>query len=95
MTRPSFGPRNIKREAPFWAATISVAGRDAGSACGVLNTGGNIVGGVGALLVPITVGALGWPAALATGTAFAMIGALLWFWIRADATIGGDALTRG
>jgi ACS family glucarate transporter-like MFS transporter len=82
-------------EAPFWAATISVAGRDAGSACGVLNTGGNVVGGVGALLVPITVKALGWPVALATGTAFAIIGASLWLWIKADATIGDVAQTTG
>ncbi|MEO8140711.1 MAG: MFS transporter [Gemmatimonadota bacterium] len=71
-------------EGPFWAATIGVAGKHTSSACGVLNTGGNIVGGIGALMVPITVKLFGWPAALATGTAFALIGALLWLWIRAD-----------
>jgi ACS family glucarate transporter-like MFS transporter len=72
-------------ESAFWAATISVSGTNASTACGVLNTGGNAVGGVGALLVPIIVQAFGWPLALATGTAFAMIGALLWCWIVADA----------
>lgn len=71
-------------EGPFWAATISVSGKHSSSACGVLNTGGNVVGGIGALMVPFTVKLFGWPAALATGTGFAMIGALLWFWIRAD-----------
>jgi ACS family glucarate transporter-like MFS transporter len=71
-------------EPVFWSAAISVSGRHASSACGVMNTGGNVVGGVGALLVPRTVRALGWPAALATGTAFAIVGALLWCWIRAD-----------
>jgi ACS family glucarate transporter-like MFS transporter len=73
-------------EAGFWAASVSVGGSQASTACGVLNTGGNIAGGVGALLVPLIVQSFGWPAALASGAAFAMIGALLWCWIRADAT---------
>ncbi len=52
--------------------------------CGVLNTGGNVVGGVGALLVPITVERLGWPAALGSAAVFALVGAALWCWIKAD-----------
>ena len=68
----------------FWSAAISVSGKHSSSACGVMNTAGNIVGGVGALLVPLTVRAAGWPAALATCAGFAMLGALLWCWIRAD-----------
>lgn len=71
-------------EGAFWAGTIAVSGKHSSSACGVLNTGGNIVGGIGALLVPVTVQMFGWTAALATGTGFAFIGALLWCWIRAD-----------
>jgi ACS family glucarate transporter-like MFS transporter len=71
-------------EGAFWAATISVAERDASSACGVLNTGGNVVGGIGALLVPLMVESLGWPAALVATSAFALTGAVLWFLIDAD-----------
>jgi ACS family glucarate transporter-like MFS transporter len=71
-------------EGPFWAATIAVSGRHASAACGVLNTGGNVVGGVVALSVPLTVDAVGWVPALATACAFAMAGAALWLWIRAD-----------
>ena len=71
-------------EGAYWAATISVAGRHASVACGVLNTGGNVVGGIGALLVPVTVEAFGWVAALASASLFAFVGAALWFWIRAD-----------
>ena len=82
-------------ESGFWAATIAVSGGQASAACGVLNTGGNIAGGVGGLLVPMIVQAFGWPAALATGTAFAMIGALLWCWIRADAAESATAIARG
>jgi ACS family glucarate transporter-like MFS transporter len=71
-------------DAVYWSAGISVSGRHAGAATGVMNTGGNAVGGVGALLVPLTVRSFGWPAALATGAAFAALGALLWLKIRAD-----------
>ena len=71
-------------DAVFWSAAISVSGKHSSSASGVMNTGGNVVGGIGALLVPLTVRSFGWPAALATGTVFAAAGALLWLWIRAD-----------
>jgi ACS family glucarate transporter-like MFS transporter len=78
-------------EGAYWAATISVAGRHASAACGVLNTGGNVVGGIGALLVPVTVEAFGWVAALATASLFAFVGAALWFWIRADCPLVAPA----
>jgi ACS family glucarate transporter-like MFS transporter len=71
-------------EGAFWAATISVSGEHASAACGVLNTGGNVVGGLGALLVPITVRTLGWGPALATASGFALLGGILWLGIRAD-----------
>lgn len=71
-------------DAAYWAATISVSGRHASAACGLLNTGGNVVGAVVALVVPLIVRTLGWGPALATGSIFALIGAVLWTWIRAD-----------
>ena len=71
-------------DATYWAATISVSGRHASAACGVLNTGGNVVGGVVALVVPLIVRSFGWGVALATGSVFALASALLWVWIRAD-----------
>jgi hypothetical protein len=49
-----------------------------------MNTGGNVAGGIGALLVPITAEAFGWVAALATGSVFALIGVGLWLFVRAD-----------
>jgi ACS family glucarate transporter-like MFS transporter len=74
-------------EGAYWAATIGVAGRHCATACGVLNTGGNVVGGIGALTVPITVELLGWGPALATASLFALVAAGLWVFIRADPTI--------
>jgi len=80
-------------EGAFWGATTAVAGRYAATACGVLNTGGNIVGGIGALLVPLVAERLGWAAAVATGAGFALLGAALWAFIRPDRRIGlaGDS----
>jgi ACS family glucarate transporter-like MFS transporter len=71
-------------EGAFWAATISASGPHASAGCGVLNTGGNVVGGIGALVVPFTVKYLGWPTALATGSVFAIIAALLWLFIKPE-----------
>jgi ACS family glucarate transporter-like MFS transporter len=75
-------------EGAFWAAAISVSGRHVSAACGVLNTGGNVVGGIGALLVPVIVDRLGWPAALASASLFALIGAASWLWVEAGAVNG-------
>jgi ACS family glucarate transporter-like MFS transporter len=79
----SFGFTQIT-EAAYWSTMISVAGRDAAEGGGVLNTGGNIVGAVGGLLVPFTAKYLGWTVAVSMGGVFALIGALLWFFIRGD-----------
>ncbi len=75
---------NQLTEAGFWATTIAVAGRHASAAAGVLNTGGNLVGFFGALLVPLTAEALGWTWAVASGAGMALLAAVLWLWIRAD-----------
>lgn len=79
----SFGSTQLT-EGPYWAAAIFVSSKHASAATGVLNTGGNVVGGIGALLVPITAEAFGWVPALATGSVFAIVGVGLWFFIRAD-----------
>ena len=82
----SFGFTQIT-EAPYWSTMISVASRDASEAGGVLNTGGNIVGFVGGMLVPITAKYFGWVVAVSMGSVFALIGAALWFFIRGDRPI--------
>jgi MFS transporter, ACS family, glucarate transporter len=71
-------------EGPFWAAAVAVSGKHASTGCGILNTGGNAVGVIGALLVPLTAERIGWIPALATASGFAIVGAALWLWIRAD-----------
>jgi ACS family glucarate transporter-like MFS transporter len=79
-------------EAPFWVATMAVAGKHAPVATGVLNTGGNVPGIIGGMLVPLIADLLGWPAAIMSGSLFALLGAFLWLFIRADEPMGaGDS----
>jgi len=75
---------NQMTEAAFWTAAISVGGRHAATACGVMNTGGNGVGIVVGPLAPLTAATLGWGAAMMNGTLFALVGAFVWLFIRAD-----------
>jgi ACS family glucarate transporter-like MFS transporter len=74
-------------DSAYWAAATYVGGRHSATACGVMNTGGNAVGGLVGITVPLTARALGWPVALGTASLFALIGAVLWIWIRADKVI--------
>ena len=46
-----------------------------------MNTGGNVAGGMGALLVPLLVERFGWPAALGSAAFFSLVGAALWLFI--------------
>lgn len=69
---------------PYWIATMAVAERHAQVATGVLNTGGNVVGFFGGLMVPLIAINLGWTAAMMSGAVFAFIAAGLWLFIRAD-----------
>ena len=86
----SFGFTQLT-EGAFWAAAIFVSGKHASAATGVMNTGGNVVGGIGALLVPITAEAFGWVPALATGSVFALTGVGLWLFVRADRTMASSS----
>lgn len=79
----SFGFTQVA-DNPYWIATMAVAGRESQVATGVLNTGGNTVGFVGGLLVPLIAGNYNWTAAMASGSAFALLAALLWCFVRAD-----------
>ena len=71
-------------ESAYWATTIAVSGRHAASAGGILNTGGNGAGFAGGLLVPLVAANFGWTFAVSTGAIFALVGALLWCFIRGD-----------
>jgi ACS family glucarate transporter-like MFS transporter len=71
-------------DAIYWAAMIAVAGRQASSGCGVMNTGGNLSNGLVALLVPVAVDRFGWSVAVAGGAGFAFVAAAIWLVTAAD-----------
>jgi ACS family glucarate transporter-like MFS transporter len=75
-------------DSSYWAAAIAIGDRQAAAAaCGILNTGGNAIGGIGGLLVPITAKYFGWPTAIASGSLFAISSAVLMLLVRTDKPI--------
>jgi ACS family glucarate transporter-like MFS transporter len=71
-------------EGAYWSASISIGGRLAGTAGGVMNTGANLMGIVNANLVPLIAHALGWTSAIASGALFGLLGAVFMLGVRAD-----------
>jgi ACS family glucarate transporter-like MFS transporter len=61
-----------------WSGVISISGRQAGAAGGLMNTGGNLGGGLAPILTPLIATQFGWSAGLYVGGAIALIGVLAW-----------------
>ncbi len=68
-------------EAAYSAATTAVAREHTMTAWGVVGTGGNLGGVVGTPLVAVLSAHHAWTAAFLTGTVFAIVSGVLWFWI--------------
>ena len=85
----SFGFTQIT-EAAYWATSIAIGGRLAAAAGGVINTGANVVGFIGGMLVPLIAGSFGWTAAISTGAVFAFVGAGLWLFVRGDRPMAAE-----
>ncbi len=66
----------------FWAAVINVAGPQAGTAGGLMNTGGNFGGAIAPVLTPFIASHYGWSAGLYVGALIALIGVVAW--VRLD-----------
>lgn len=78
-------------EGAYWAGATFVAGEHAAPATGILNTGGNLAGVICSPLIPILAGWLGWLPALASGTLFALLAALLWLFIDVERPLASEA----
>ena len=77
-------------EGAYWNSSIAIGNQLAGAAGGVLNTGGNAMGIVNALLVAWFAQAFGWPFAIASGAIFALLAAALLLFVRADQPVKLD-----
>jgi ACS family glucarate transporter-like MFS transporter len=80
----SFGATQLT-DGPYWTVALRLGGAEGAAATGLMNTGGNLVGSLGAVLVPLVAGSLGWQIAITGGGLASLLAALLWIWVRADA----------
>jgi ACS family glucarate transporter-like MFS transporter len=77
-------------EGAYWNSSIAIGHQLAGAAGGVLNTGGNAMGIVNALLVAWFAQAFGWPFAIASGAIFSLIAGALLLFVRSDQPVKLD-----
>jgi ACS family glucarate transporter-like MFS transporter len=66
----------------FWAGTIDLAPRHAGTLSGMMNTGANLGGTISPTLTPWLAEHFGWTVSLGVAAGIAWLGGLLWLWVR-------------
>ncbi len=66
----------------FWASTIDLAPRHAGTLSGIMNTGANIGGTISPTLTPWLAEQFGWNVSLGFAAAVAALGGLLWLLVK-------------
>lgn len=69
-------------EGPFWATMMSIAGRQSGTAGGIMNMGSNIGGFISPALTPLIAVYIGWENALHVAAVLSVTAALLWLGIK-------------
>jgi ACS family glucarate transporter-like MFS transporter len=69
-------------EGPFWAMMMKIAGKQSGTAGGIMNMGSNLGGLLSPALTPVIASYLGWENALHIAALLAIIGAVLWLFIK-------------
>jgi ACS family glucarate transporter-like MFS transporter len=74
----------MSTEGPFWSGVSDIAGTQAGTAGGIMNTAGNLGGVVSTALAPVSVKYLGWGWTFAASSALALVAGLIWLFIRVE-----------
>jgi MFS family permease len=64
----------VSGDAVYWAFTIETTGKNSGTACGMLNTGGNAAGIVTPIVSPWLAGLFGWDVAFYVAGFVACVG---------------------
>jgi MFS family permease len=75
-------------EGPYWATAIEISGPQAGAACGIFNTGGNIGGMLAPVLTPMIAARFGWSGGLNFGSLMVLVGMLTWLAVDPGKKIG-------
>ncbi|MEZ5331063.1 MAG: MFS transporter [Thermoanaerobaculia bacterium] len=71
-------------EGAYWAAATYIGRRETATTTGLMNTGGNLGGVISSPLVPWLAERWGWIPALSSGALFALVGAVLWLFVRPE-----------
>lgn len=66
----------------FWSSTVDLSKSHAGTLSGLMNTGANVGGTLSPTVTPLIAQHMGWPTALGTAALIALLGGVLWVWIR-------------
>jgi ACS family glucarate transporter-like MFS transporter len=74
-------------EAPYWTTSMAIGGKLAGAVGGAMNTGGNAIGIINAVLVPWAALTFGWTFAVSTAAMFALLAAGTMLLVRPDRQI--------
>jgi ACS family glucarate transporter-like MFS transporter len=69
-------------EGPFWTMMMRIAGKNSGTAGGIMNMGSNVGGLISPALTPLIATWIGWENALHVAAILAVAGGILWFWIK-------------
>jgi MFS family permease len=80
-------------EGPYWATAIEISGEQAGAACGLFNTGGNIGGMLAPIVTPLIATRFGWEGGLYFGSLMVLLGVLTWLLIDPGKKIGYAAVS--
>lgn len=81
----------------YWASTVDLSKRHAGTLSGLMNTGANLGGALSPTLTPWLAEQIGWAGALGIAACVALAGGLMWLGIKPDALFQEsvvDPLTR-
>ena len=81
-------------EGAYWAVVIHVARGHAGTAAAIMNTGGNLVGGISTPMFVLLERQFGAAVAIAVAAFFSLLAAALWMILRVDRTLRIEAPTE-
>jgi len=82
-------------QSAYWAVTADIAGRAAGAASGLVNTGAQVGGVITASLTPWIADRFGWTASFLVAAALCALGALAWLAVDPNASLQASRAGSG